>query len=200
MIAAPRVNAAAWFALAVAVPMALLAIAAAAGRSGAAQAAGFWAAMLLAPAIALALTSLERRRFDPAPTEARDDDLTRAFALTTGQACGLLFVVAAGARFSGESVALGLTMAGVPLALSVARRLWRAAVKPLDQRLAPPVEMAASRNWTAEWLQAEALRATSRPAQVTTLRPPGRVTLRVQPVAPDERWMAEGEAPTSQAA
>ena len=71
----------------------------------------------------------------------------------------------------------------------------------MSARLAPQVEMGtASRNWTAEWLQAEALRAPAPGAQVTTLRPPSRVTLRVTPVAPDERWMAEGEAPASRAA
>ncbi len=148
-------NVGAWFALAVAAPMALLAVGAATTRVGASQAAGFWAALLLAPAIVLALRSLESRRFDLTPAQQRDQDLARAFCLTTGQACGLLFVVAAGAPFTGESVAVGLAMAAGPLAVAVANDLWRRVLKPLDERLAPPAAVAVGRDWKREWAEIE---------------------------------------------
>ena len=148
-------NVGAWFALAMAAPMALLAVGAATTRAGASQAAGFWAALLLAPAIVLALRSLESRRFDLTPAQQRDQDLARAFCLTTGQACGLLFVVAAGAPFTGESVAVGLAMAAGPLAVAVANDLWRRVLKPLDERLAPPAAVAVGRDWKREWAEIE---------------------------------------------
>ena len=211
VIASPRVNAPAWFGLAVAAPTLLLAAAVAMTQEGFARTAGLYAALLLAPAILLALNSLERRRSEPSPAEARDEDLARALVLTVGQASGLLFVVILGARFSGEAVAVGLAMAGMPLVLELIKNLWRRAVKPLDERLAATagLEVGARRNWTAEWLQTEALRTPGpvtepperipapapTPAPVTVLKPPSRVTLRVMPAPVDEGWMRYGDEP-----
>ncbi|MBL8773126.1 MAG: hypothetical protein JNK30_17225 [Phenylobacterium sp.] len=195
IIASPRVNAPAWFGLAAAVPALLLAAAAAMTQAGLPRAAGLYAALLLAPAVLLALGALERRRVAPTPAETRDEDLARALVLTVGQASGLLFVVMLGARFSGEAIAVGLAMAGMPLALSLARNLWRRAVKPLNERLAA-TQVSVRRNWTLEWLQAEALRSPPRePASVTVLNPRRAppVTLRVMPAAVDEGWMRYGE-------
>jgi hypothetical protein len=157
------VNTAAWFALAVAAPLALLAMATTATQVGVPRAAGFWATLLLAPAIVLALRSLERKRTDATPAEAREHDLARSFCLTTGQACGLLFVVAAGARFSGESVAVGLAMAGVPLTIAVVSNVWARIFPPLGERATPVLEVSASRNWQFEWAEAERVR-TPEPA------------------------------------
>lgn len=189
--AARPVNTAAWFALSITAPLALLAVAATATQAGAPKAAGFWAAMLLAPAIVLALRSLESRRSDLSPEEQRDQDLARAFCLTTGQACGLLFVVAAGVRFSGEAVAVGLSMAGVPLTLAVVGDIWRRLFPKVEARLAD-VEVSVSRNWKQEWAEAERLRApVPRPVPITPMpqRPRTRVTLDVRPMPMDEAWM-----------
>jgi hypothetical protein len=202
VIAAPRMNAAAWFGLAVAVPCVLLAVAAAMTKAGLPQTAGLYAAVLLAPAVLLALNSLEKRRAPQTPAEARDHDLAHALVLTVGQACGLLFVVMLGVRFSGEAIAVGLAMAGMPLVLAVTRNIWRRAVKPLDERLAPTLEVSAGRNWTAEWLEAERLRGppVDPPmAPITVLRPRGRVVLNVTPAPVDEAWM-RGDAPAPPAA
>jgi len=157
------VNTAAWFALAVAAPLALLAMATTATQVGVPRAAGFWATMLLAPAIVLALRSLEKKRAAATPAQAREHDLARAFCLTTGQACGLLFVVAAGARFSGESVAVGLAMAGSPLTIAVVSDIWARIFPPLGERSTPQPEVSASRNWQFEWAEAERTR-TPEPA------------------------------------
>ncbi|MBX3486007.1 hypothetical protein [Phenylobacterium sp.] len=204
VIAAPRMNAAAWFGLAVAVPCALLALAAASTKAGLPQTAGLYAAVLLAPAVLLALNSLEKRRAPEGGAEARDHDLAHAMVLTVGQACGLLFVVMLGVRFSGEAIAVGLAMAGMPLLLSVARNLWRRLVKPLDERLAPTFEVSAGRNWTAEWLEAELQREPIRfGAPVTVLKPrnASRVTLQVMPAPVDEAWMrGDDEAPAARVA
>lgn len=149
------VNTAAWFALAVAAPLALLAMATTATQAGVPRAAGFWATLLLAPAIVLALRSLEKKHTTATPAQAREHDLARAFCLTTGQACGLLFVVAAGAGFSGEAVAVGLAMAGAPLTIAVVGDIWARIFPPLAERVEPPLEVSASRNWQFEWAQAE---------------------------------------------
>lgn len=189
--AARPVNTAAWFALSVTAPLALLAVAATATQAGAPKAAGFWAAMLLAPAIVLALRSLERRRTDLTLEEQRDQDLARAFCLTTGQACGLLFVVASGVTFSGEAVAVGLSMAGVPLTLAVVTDIWRRVFPKVEARI-PDLEVSAARNWTQEWADAERLRTNPpRPVPITPtpIRRPSRVTLEVQPMPMDEAWM-----------
>lgn len=192
----PRVNAAAWFALAVAVPLALLALGAGLSQVGAPRAAGLVAALLLAPAIVLALRSLESRRQEATPAEKRDQDLLRAFCLTTGQACGFLFVVILGAPFSPESVAVGLAMAGMPLLLAVVNDVWRRVLRPLDERLAPPEQVAVNRNWTLEWVEtqrtgdAEGAPITPLPPVVQPpARPDAPVRLNVAPVAPDEAWM-----------
>lgn len=212
------VNTAAWFALAVAAPLALLAVATMATQVGVPRAAGFCAMMLLAPAIVLALRSLEKKRTAATPAEAREHDLVRAFCLTTGQACGLLFVVAAGARFSGESVAVGLAMAGVPLTIAVASDIWARIFPPLAERVEPVLEVSASRNWQFEWAEAERARA---PQPALLAQPPAPepepltafefftaadftpvapsqprhgspVTLRIQPMPVDEAWMRRG--------
>ncbi|MBL8555948.1 MAG: hypothetical protein JNL41_16850 [Phenylobacterium sp.] len=198
VIAAPRMNAAAWFGLAVAVPCVLLALAASVTQAGLPQAAGLYSALLLTPAVLLALNSLEKRRAPQTPAEMRDHDLAHALVLTVGQACGLLFVVMLGVRFSGEAIAVGLAMAGTPLFLAVLRNVWRRAVKPLDERLAPTFEASAGRNWTAEWLEAELQRnPIQRGAPVTVLRPrpASRVTLTVTPAPVDEGWMRAGDEP-----
>lgn len=185
---APKLNTAAWFSLSITAPLALLAVATTATQAGAPKAAGFWAAMLLAPAIVLALRSLEIRRHDPTPEEQRDQDLARAFCLTTGQACGLLFVVAAGVRVSGEAVAVGLSMAGVPLTLAVVGDLWRRLFPKIEARVVD-VEVSVSRNWHQEWVEAERLRAPlPRPVTITPRRP-SPVTLEVRPMPMDEAWM-----------
>jgi hypothetical protein len=205
MYTAPKMNPAAWFALAVAAPMLLLALGAAASGIGASRAAGIWAAMLLLPAIVLAVRALERRPGPNGAADAPGADLTRAFCLTTGQACGLLFVVAAGAPFSGESVAVGLAMAATPLALAVAGDVWRRLVPPLGVARDAQIEVSAARNWTLEWAQGEAQRAPA-PQPVTPLwaarafappppRPASGVTLAVRPMEVDETWMRHGERP-----
>lgn len=197
--ASPRVNTAAWFALAVAAPLALLALAAGATQTGAPRVAGFVVAMLLAPAIVLALRSLEVRKHDLTHAELREQDLVRAFCLTTGQACGFLCMLILGARFSHESVAVGLTMAGVPLTLAVTRDLWRRVFRPVEERIAAPAP-SAGRNWKLEWAEAqqnpdsEGHVITALIAQVVqpAARPDAPVTLKVSPVAPDEAWMRGG--------
>lgn len=195
--ATPRVNPAAWFALAVAVPLALLALAAGMTQAGAPRVAGLCVALLLAPAVVLALRSLEVRQGDATPAQTREQDLVRAFCLTTGQACGFLFTVILGAPFSGESVAVGLAMAGVPLTLAVVSDLWRRVFRPLDERLAPPKARPAQRDhtWTLEWIEArreeeaEGYPVTPMPVVQPRPRPDAPVTLTVDPVAPDEAWM-----------
>jgi len=183
MIAAPRVNVAAWFGLAVAVPAILLGLAAAGTSFGLTRSAGFCAAMLLAPAVVLALRSLETRRFQDNPMPQREQDLVRAFCLTTGQACGLLFVVLAGARFSGEAVAVGLAMAGVPLTLAVASDLWRRIFPPLEipHMAATQRELAATAHqWTVPWPEHERRRASAPAPQPAVAEP-----IRVQAAAID---------------
>jgi hypothetical protein len=222
--AAPKVNLWAWFALAVAAPLALLALGAAATQAGAPRTAGIAAAVLLAPAIVLALRSLERRQGPQTAAQAREQDLVRAFCLTTGQACGFLFVVAAGAPFSGESVAVGLFMAGVPLALGVAGDLWHRLIDPINARLTPPVRAEApASHWSLEWSEPDQRRMRETPGRVVSLtelqaaarppppprplsgrpRPEPRVKLRVSPAPVDEAWMQrsfarpEGRPPLS---
>lgn len=192
MIAQPRVNAAAWFALAVAAPAALLAIAAAATAVGAPRMAGFWAAMLLAPAVVLALRSLETRDFEEDPRGAREQDLVRAFCLTTGQACGLLLVVLAGAPFSGQSVAVGLAMASCPLALAVVSHIWRQIFPPLEETCAPSLlktPVSSARQWSEAWSEADRLqpvvrgpapRAPAVPSEAVAVRMTGGVEVRTR--------------------
>jgi hypothetical protein len=220
--AAPKVNLWAWFALAVAAPLALLALGAAATQAGAPRAAGLAAALLLAPAIVLALRSLERRQGPLTAAQAREQDLIRAFCLTTGQACGFLFVVAAGAPFSGESVAVGLFMAAVPLALGVAGDLWHRLIDPINERLTPPLRTEADApHWSLEWSEPDQRRGRETPSRSISLtelqsvtrppprpltgrpRPEPRVKLRVSPAPVDEAWMQrsfarpEGRPPLS---
>jgi hypothetical protein len=211
------VNTAAWFALAVAAPLALLAMATTATQVGVPRLAGFCATLLLAPAIVLALRSLEKKRTEATPAEAREHDLVRGFCLTTGQACGLLFVVAAGARFSGESVAVGLAMAGMPLTIAVVGDIWARIFPPLAERAEPQPEVSVSRNWQFEWAEAQRAQtpepvrapeplAEPEPAPVFELFTPADftpvapsqprhgapVTLRIQPMPVDEAWMRRG--------
>ncbi|MBL8773127.1 MAG: hypothetical protein JNK30_17230 [Phenylobacterium sp.] len=168
VLTAPRVNAMAWFALAVAAPAALLALAAAATRDGLASLAGLTAAALLAPALLLALPNLERRPHRP--RAAADPRLIRAFCLTVGMACGLLFVVVLGAPFSGEAVAVGLAMAAAPLAVAVAADLWARTFRPIGART-PPVEV--GRDWLAEWAETERAQAPEpEPAVAEVIRFP----------------------------
>lgn len=125
-LAPPRLNVGAWFALAAAGPAAMLAVAAAATHEGATRDAGLWAAAMLAPAIALALHMLERRRrAGPAPA---DQALTSAFALTVSEAAAVLLSVLMGAPLPGQAVASGLAVAAIPLAGAVGLDLLRRAL------------------------------------------------------------------------
>jgi hypothetical protein len=199
--APPKVNVGAWFALALAVPLLLLALAAGMTQVGAPRAAAFVVTLLLAPAVVLAVRALEVGRHEPTAAEARDQDLTRAFCLTTGQSVGFLFVVILGARFSRESVAVGLAMAGAPLTLAVVRDVWSRLVRPMEERVSPPMKAMASRNWTLEWAESQKQTPETEGHIITALiaqvvqpiaRPDAPVTLKVSPVAPDEAWMRGG--------
>ncbi|MBY0380009.1 hypothetical protein [Phenylobacterium sp.] len=196
--APPKVNVGAWFALAVMVPLLLLALAAGMTQVGAPRAAAFEVTLLLAPALVLAVRALEVGRHAPAPDEAREQDLTRAFCLTTGQAVGFLCVVILGAPFSHESVAVGLAMAGAPLALAVVRDVWTRVFRPVEERVSPPMKAMANRNWTLEWAESQKQTPETEGHIITALiaqvvqpiaRPDAPVTLKVSPVAPDEAWM-----------
>lgn len=199
--APPKVNVGAWFALALAVPLALLALAAGMTQAGAPRAAAFVAALLLAPAAVLAIRALENRQHELSADELREQDLARAFCLTTGQAVGFLFVVILGAPFSPESVAVGLAMAGVPLTLAVVSDVWARVFRPVEERVSPPMKATASRNWKLEWAETQTQTAETEGHIITALiaqvvQPPARpdapVTLKVSPVAPDEAWMRGG--------
>lgn len=123
LIAPPRLNVGAWLTLAVAGPTLMLAAAAGATGGGAAQWAGLWVAVLLAPAVALALRSLERRRAQAAQGPERM--LVGAFGLSVAQASGVLLAVMWGAPLSGQAIACGLTVAAFPLALAVPAAILR---------------------------------------------------------------------------
>lgn len=196
--APPKVNTSAWFGLAVAVPLLMLAAAAGMTQAGAPRAAAFVVTLLLAPAVVLAIRALEVGRHEPTADEARDQDLARAFCLTTGQAVGFLCVVILGAPFSHESVAVGLAMAGAPLTLAVVRDVWGRVFRPIETRAAPAMNEQPSRNWTLEWAESQRPTAESEghiiTAQIAQVvrplgRPAGPVRLRVSPVSPDEAWM-----------
>lgn len=126
LVAPPRTDVRAWFTLAVTAPAVLLCLAETATLDGASRLAGLWIAVLLAPTVALALRSLETRAPRPGPHDpaaaarAREAMLKTAFRLTTAEACGVLLAVLLGAPLAGQSVALGLAVAGLPLALAVA--------------------------------------------------------------------------------
>ncbi len=126
LIAPPRLNVGAWLTLAVAGPTLMLAAALGATSGGLARSAGMWEAVLLAPAIALALRSLERRRAIAAQGPERF--LVAAFALSVAEASGVLMAVLMGAPLPGQAVACGLTVAAAPLALAVAADLARRAL------------------------------------------------------------------------
>ena len=196
--APPKVNVSAWFALAVAVPLLMLSLAAGMTQVGAPRAAAFVVTLLLAPAVVLAIRALEVGRHEPTADQARDQDLARAFCLTTGQAVGFLCVVILGAPFSHESVAVGLAMAGAPLTLAVVRDVWGRVFRPIEVRDSPPMKERPSRNWTLEWTESqrqtpesEGHIITAQIAQVVRqiARPDAPVKLSVSPVAPDEAWM-----------
>jgi hypothetical protein len=186
VLTAPQVNARAWGAIAVAAPLALLAAAAAVTKTGLPQIAGAAAVGLLVAVIVLAAKTVEVRRFRPrAP---RDPALTKAFALTIGPACGLLFLVMLGAPLSAESVAVGLFMSMGPLATAVVGQIWKQLFRPMGAKDAP-VEV--GRDWLAEWTEAE--RALAPPAahveaEVLPFPTPHRAT----PVEPG--WDEEDEA------
>lgn len=125
LIAPPRLNVGAWLTLAVAGPTLMLAAALGATSGGLARSAGMWEAVLLAPAIALALRSLERRRAIAA--QGAERFLVAAFGLSVAEASGVLMAVLMGAPLPGQAVACGLTVAAAPLALAVAADLLRRA-------------------------------------------------------------------------
>ena len=125
LIAPPRLNVGAWLTLAVAGPTLMLAAALGATSGGLARSAGMWEAVLLAPAVALALRSLERRRAIAAQGPERF--LIAAFGLSVAEASGVLMAVLLGAPLAGQAVACGLTVAAAPLALAVAADLVRRA-------------------------------------------------------------------------
>ena len=125
MVAPPRTDVRAWFTLAVTAPLVLLCLAESATLDGDSRVAGLWIAVLLAPTVALALRSLETRAPRPATRDpaqaarAREAMLQTAFRLTTAEACGILLAVMLGAPLAGQSVALGLAVAALPLTLAV---------------------------------------------------------------------------------
>jgi len=125
LIAPPRLNVGAWLTLAVAGPTLMLAAALGATSGGARQWAGLWAAVLLAPAVALSLRSLETRRAKAAQGPERI--LVAAFGLTVAQASGVLLAVLMGAPLTGQAIACGLAVAAFPLALAVPADLLRRA-------------------------------------------------------------------------
>lgn len=125
LIAPPRLNVGAWLTLAVAGPTLMLAAAASATSGGAAQWAGLWVAVLLAPAVALALRSLEHRRSRAAQGPERV--LVAGFGLSVAQASGVLLAVMWGAPLSGQAIACGLAVAAIPLGLAVPFELIRRA-------------------------------------------------------------------------
>lgn len=141
-LAPPRLNVRAWFTLAVAVPVAVLAIAAAATATGLARQAGFWTAVVLAPAVALSLKTLESRRFgwnepDP-PWPDPEQTLRMAFMLTTGESALLFLAVLLGAPFSALAIVWTLAAAAAPLVVAVGIYLTHMALKrPLEAARIP---------------------------------------------------------------
>ena len=129
LLAPPRLEVRAWFTLAVAGPAAMLALAGAATSGGMTRAAELWLAVLLAPAVALALKGLETPRSGEAAQN--DDLLTAAFCLSLGEACVVLLAVLAGAPVDGRAIACGLSVAAIPLGLAVGAHLLRLAFRPL---------------------------------------------------------------------
>jgi hypothetical protein len=125
LIAPPRLNVVAWLTLAVAGPTLMLALALGATHEGTKQWAGLWVAVLLAPAVALSLRSLETRRAKAAA--GPDRLLVAAFGLSVAEASGVLLAVLMGAPLTGQAIACGLTVAAGPLALAVAAELLRRA-------------------------------------------------------------------------
>ena len=153
LLAPPRLDVRAWFTLAVAAPVAMLTVGAAATQDGPAQTAGLWIAVLLAPTIALALTSLDSRGARAAPMDlaalarARETALLNAFRLTTAEACGVLLAVVLGVPLSGQSIACGLAVAALPLASAVvgyvvAPALWKLRLDVPERPLAPMATIA----------------------------------------------------------
>lgn len=148
LFAPPRLDVRAWFTLAVAAPVAMLTVGAAATQQGPAQAAGMWIAVLLAPTIALALASLDSRGARAPPVDLatlarlREESLLNAFRLTTAEACGVLLAVLIGLPLSGQSIACGLAVATLPLAMSVisyvlAPAWWKLRLDVPERPLAP---------------------------------------------------------------
>jgi hypothetical protein len=125
LIAPPRLNVAAWLTLAVAGPTLMLALALGVTSGGSKQWAGMWVAVLLAPAIALALRALETRRAKAAA--GRELLLVAAFGLSIAEASAVLLAVLMGAPLTGQAIACGLTVAAGPLALAVTAELLRRA-------------------------------------------------------------------------
>jgi len=125
LIAPPRLNVGAWLTLAVAGPTLMLALALGATHGGTTRWAGMWVAVLLAPAVALSLRSLETRRAKAAAGPERM--LVAAFGLSVAEASGVLLAVLMGAPLTGQAIACGLTVAAGPLALAVAAELLRRA-------------------------------------------------------------------------
>ncbi|MBL8773128.1 MAG: hypothetical protein JNK30_17235, partial [Phenylobacterium sp.] len=124
LLAPPRTNVGAWFALAASGPAAMLAVAAAATRDGLPRMAGIWAAAMLLPAAALAIRTLDGGR-PGQPALRTDQALVAAFALTVGEAASVLLSVLMGAPLPGQAVASGLAVAAAPLAWAVAKDLGR---------------------------------------------------------------------------
>ena len=129
LLTPPRLEVRAWFTLAVAGPVGMLALAGAATSGGITQTAGLWLAVVLAPAVALALKTLETPRDGEVNTS--DHVLTAAFGLSTIEACAVLLAVLAGAPLDGRAIACGLSVAAIPLTLAVTATLLRPAFRPL---------------------------------------------------------------------
>ena len=100
LIAPPRLNVGAWLTLAVTAPTLMLALALGVTSGGTARWAGMWVAVLLAPAVALSLRSLESRRAKAAAGPERM--LVAAFGLSIAEAAGVLLAVLMGAPLTGH--------------------------------------------------------------------------------------------------
>ena len=175
-----RLNVKAWFALAAAGPTALGAVAAAATGAGLARDAGLWAAVLLAPPLALALRSLERRPDEPEPRPwSPEHALRAALALSTAAATAILLAVLAGAPLDGPAIACGLAAAATPLALAIPAALTAWAVPGLLKTagVTEPLDHPDSRRWqrTVQRAEDERLEEMARQAearrQITRLEP-----------------------------
>lgn len=175
-----RLNVKAWFTLAAAGPTALAAVAAAATGVGLARDAGLWAAILLAPPLALALRSLERRPDEPEPRPwSPEHALRTSLTLSTSAATAILLAVLAGAPLDGPAIACGLAAAAAPLALAIPAALAAWAVPGLLKAagVTEPLDHPDSRRWqrTVQRAEDERLQEVARQVearrQVTRLEP-----------------------------